>query len=59
MRTIRVTGKGQLKVKPDLTRITISLEGRFPDYRETLQRSSADTEQLKSLLSKFGLPGPI
>lgn len=23
MRTIRVTGKGQIKVKPDITRITI------------------------------------
>lgn len=57
MRTIRVTGKGQLKVKPDMTRITISLEGRFPNYRETLQRSSADTEQLKSLLSTFGFAG--
>ena len=27
MRTIRVTGKGQIKVKPDMTRITMSLEG--------------------------------
>ena len=26
MRTIRVTGKGQIKVKPDTTRITISLD---------------------------------
>ena len=25
MRTIRVTGKGQIKVKPDTTRITMSL----------------------------------
>lgn len=29
MRTIRVTGKGQIKVKPDTTRITMSLEGVF------------------------------
>lgn len=26
MRTIRVTGKGNIKVKPDMTRITITLE---------------------------------
>ena len=27
MRIIRVTGKGQIKVKPDMTRITITLDG--------------------------------
>ena len=30
MRTIRVTGKGQLRVKPDQTRITLSLGGYIP-----------------------------
>ena len=54
MRTIRVTGKGQLKVRPDMTRVTISLEGTYPEYSETLRRSSQDTEQLKDLLSTFG-----
>jgi uncharacterized protein YggE len=54
MRTIRVTGKGQIKVKPDMTRITMSLEGTYPDYGEALRRSSQDTEHLKDLLSAFG-----
>ena len=54
MRTIRITGKGQIKVKPDMTRITMSLEGVYTDYGETLQRSSEDTEQLKDVLSAFG-----
>lgn len=54
MRTIRVTGKGNLKVKPDLTRITLSVEGTFPEYGEALRRSSQDTEQLKDLLAKYG-----
>ena len=54
MRTIRVTGKGQLKVKPDTTRITLSLEGTYPEYGETLHRSSQDTEKLKDLLTGFG-----
>ena len=31
MRTIRVTGKGQIKVKPDTTRIAMSLEGIYPE----------------------------
>ena len=54
MRTIRVTGKGQIKVKPDMTRITLSLEGTYPEYGETLRRSSEDTERLKDLLAGFG-----
>ena len=54
MRTIRVTGKGNLKVKPDMTRITVSLEGTFPEYGEALRRSSEDTEKLKDLLAGFG-----
>ena len=29
MRTIRVTGKGQIKVHPDMTRIMITLEGTY------------------------------
>ena len=54
MRTIRVTGKGNLKVKPDMTRITISLEGTFPEYGEALRRSAEDTEKMKDLLTGFG-----
>lgn len=53
MRTIRVTGKGQIKVKPDTTRLTISLEGTYPEYGEALRHSSLDTEQLKDILSAF------
>lgn len=54
MRTIRVTGKGQIRVKPDMTRIMLSLEGQYPEYDETLRRSSQDTEKLRDLLSVFG-----
>lgn len=54
MRTIRVTGKGQIKVKPDMTRITITLEGLYPNYAETLRRSSEDTDSLKDVLAAFG-----
>ena len=54
MRTIRVTGKGQIKVRPDMTRITMSLEGLYKDYNETLRLSSQDTETLKDILSGFG-----
>ena len=54
MRTIRVTGRGQIKVKPDMTRITMSMEGIHPEYGEALRRSSEDTESLKDLLCTFG-----
>ena len=53
-RTIRVTGKGQIKVKPDRTRITLFLEGTYPEYGEALRHSSQDTESLKDLLAVFG-----
>ena len=54
MRTIRVTGKGKLKVHPDMTRIVITLEGIKPEYGETLKRSAEETEQLKDTLEPFG-----
>ena len=54
MRTIRVTGSGRIKVRPDRTRITITLEGTYPDYEKTLQHSSEDTEQLRELMTGFG-----
>ena len=54
MRTIRVTGKGNLKVKPDMTRITLSLKGLYEEYGETLKKSSDDTEKIKDLLAEFG-----
>ncbi len=54
MRTIRVTGKGQLKARPDITRLTMTLTGTSPDYAEALRRSSDETEQIKELMSGFG-----
>lgn len=54
MRTIRVTGKGQIKVRPDMTRITMTLSGLKKEYGETLRRSSEETEALQDVLSGFG-----
>ena len=53
-RLIKVTGKGNLKVKPDVTRITITLEGCYKVYEESLRRSSEDTESLKDVLEGLG-----
>ena len=54
MRTIRVTGKGQLKIHPDMTRITITLTEVYKEYAEALKHSAEDTERIKNLLSGFG-----
>lgn len=53
-RTIRVTGKGQIKIKPDLTKIIVTLEGENKDYGELLRRSAEDTDHLKNIFSDFG-----
>ncbi|MDE5589011.1 MAG: SIMPL domain-containing protein [Acetatifactor sp.] len=54
MRTIRITGKGKIKVKPDMTRITMTLEGIYPEYSEALRHSSQDTDCIKEVLAVFG-----
>ncbi len=54
MKTIRITGKGQLRIRPDTTRITVTLEGVDPDYGEALHRSASDTEAIRDLLCGFG-----
>ncbi len=53
-RMIKVTGKGVLKVKTDVTRITMTLEGQNKEYDKILEQSSKDTEALKDILEKHG-----
>jgi len=53
MRTIRVTGKGNIKVKPDMTRITMTLTGCCKEYEETLRHCTEDTEVLKDVLAEL------
>ena len=54
MRTIKVTGKGAVKVHPDMIKITITLEGTHKDYGEALKCSSNDTEKLRNLVESLG-----
>ncbi len=54
MKTIRVTGKGQIKVHPDMTRIVITLTNRYKEYSEALRHSAEDTESLRDILSGLG-----
>lgn len=54
-RTIRVTGKGNLKVQPDQIRILISLEDTFALYEEAVRESAKQTEEVKVVLCEAGL----
>ena len=49
MRTIKVTGTGTVKLKPDTMRLHLDLTGKEKDYAKTLKRSSDDTEVLREL----------
>lgn len=53
MKTIRVTGKGKIKLHPDTTRLTLTLEGLCKDYEKTLQDSAKMTDELKNLFTEF------
>lgn len=53
-RIIRVSGRGRLRLRPDTTRLTVTLGGVFPEYGETLRRSSADTEALREVAAALG-----
>ncbi|MBR1660328.1 MAG: SIMPL domain-containing protein [Oscillospiraceae bacterium] len=54
MRTICVTGKGRLRLRPDLTSIAMTLEALCPEYGDALRCSSEETEQLAEVLGGFG-----
>ena len=56
-RTMRVTGKGKLSVKPDTICLAIEAEGVFPDYEKTIKESADQTQVLRESLEKSGLSG--
>lgn len=57
MRTIRVTGKGSVSVKPEITCLKITFEGVYKDYEETVKQSAEKTKLLREAIEKSGLPG--
>ncbi len=54
MRTIKVTGKGKIVVKPDMIRLYVNKEELCHEYEDTLRRSTEDTELLKDLFENLG-----
>lgn len=53
-RTLRVTGRGMIRLKPDTVQITMTLEGMERVYADTLRRSAADTETLRNAIEAIG-----
>lgn len=56
-RTIRVTGKGNLSVKPDTMCLAIEASGVYSDYAKTIKKSAHQTKLLRKVLEKSGLSG--
>ena len=53
-RIIRVTGKGQISVKPDLIRLMLTLEDTRETYEATLEQSGKQVELLKDCFEQVG-----
>lgn len=53
-RTMRVTGKGKLSVKPDRIRLLLDLQQVCETYEEALRLSTEQTESLKDSLEGLG-----
>lgn len=53
-RTIRVTGKGKLSVKPDTIRLIMTLEDITTEYADSLELSTRMTNEIKELFAGLG-----
>lgn len=53
-RTIRVSGKGAISVKPDMIRLMLTLEDMYDTYEKTLEQSTVQVEILKDCFEKLG-----
>ena len=57
VRTVRVTGKGRIRIAPDVTRIFLTLSDRCPLYQKALEDSAKNTALLRGILTEQGF-GP-
>ena len=53
-KTIRVTGKGKLAVKPDTIRLILTFEGMQDEYDRAVKQSAEMTEEMKTLFEGLG-----
>ncbi|NLG05575.1 MAG: SIMPL domain-containing protein [Clostridia bacterium] len=52
-RTIRVTGKGNLSVKPDMIRLIMTIEGMQEEYDKAVEQSASMTEAIKDVFESL------
>ena len=55
MRTIQVTGKANLVVAPDQTKVTMTLENIKQSYADTIKKCSVDLKEVKRAIKSSGL----
>ena len=53
-RTIRVTGRGKINVKPDTIELNIFVSKVYPEYAEAMEASAEMTEVLKAAAERAG-----
>ena len=53
-KTIKITGKGHIKVSPDIMRLNLEIQEVYKDYEETLKMSSEYTETLRNVIQTLG-----
>ena len=52
---LRVTGKGNIQVVPDLTIVSVTLSKTETTYKQALVSSSKESKELKELLLPLGI----
>lgn len=53
-RTIRVTGRGRLSLKPDTVRLRIELEDFAKEYEESIRKSAESTKEVQEAFMALG-----
>lgn len=53
-RSVKITGKGKISVKPDRIRLNMTMEESYKEYEVTLSQSSETTKILKELFVSLG-----
>lgn len=57
IRTIHVTGKGKVSVKPDAIRLSIEIHGIEEEYSQAVEQSARLTEELRREIVQLGFNG--
>jgi len=54
-RTIRVTGKGKVSVKPDMIQLGLEAGGVYSEYYEAVKKSAKETGLVRDAVAKAGI----